>query len=160
MEQIKRIIEFGAKSAMTLEDIIENEISEWLNSMERQWMLVGQRYYNGDTDILNRVRTVIGEDGEQVEAVNVANNKLVHNFARKLVDQKVGYLFGLPMTVRTSNETYQKYLDEIFNKDLLRTLKNLGKEAINKGKAWLHVYYDEEGNLSFKKIPSEEIIPL
>ena len=160
MEQIKRIIELGAKSAMTLEDIIETEIAEWLGSIERQWMLIGQRYYNGDTDILNRVRTVIGEDGEQVEAVNVANNRLTHNFVRKLVDQKVGYLFGLPMTVRTSNEIYQKYLDEIFNKGFLRMFKDLGKEAINKGKAWLHVYYNEEGKLSFKKIPSEEIIPL
>lgn len=160
MEQIKRIIELGAKSAKTLEDIIETEIAEWLGSIERQWMLIGQRYYNGDTDILHRVRTVIGEGGQQVEATNLANNKLAHNFVRKLVDQKVGYLLGLPLTVRTSNETYQKLLNEIFNKNFLRTLKNIGKEAINKGKAWLHVYYNEEGQLSFKKIPSEEIIPL
>lgn len=160
MEQIKQIIELGAKSAMTLEDIIETEIAEWLGSIERQWMLIGQRYYNGDTDILHRVRTVIGEGGQQVEATNLANNKLAHNFVRKLVDQKVGYLLGLPLTVRTSNETYQKLLNEIFNKNFMRTLKNLGKEAVNKGKAWLHVYYNEDGELSFKKIPSEEIIPL
>ncbi|GIQ63619.1 hypothetical protein PACILC2_21870 [Paenibacillus cisolokensis] len=31
---------------------------------------------------------------------------------------------------------------------------------MNKGKAWLHVYYDENGQLSFKKIPTEEIVPL
>lgn len=42
----------------------------------------------------------------------------------------------------------------------MRLLKNIGKEAISKGKAWLHVYYDENGELSFKKIPSEEVIPL
>ena len=42
----------------------------------------------------------------------------------------------------------------------MRSFQNLGKEAINKGKAWLHVYYNEDGELSFKQIPSEEIIPL
>lgn len=160
MEQIKRIIEFGAKSAMTLEDIIENEIREWLESMERQWMLTGQRYYEGETDILCRKRTVIGDNGELFEVKNLANNKLVHNFVRKLVDQKVGYLLGLPLTVQTNNKEYQELLNEIFDKQFMRTLKNLGKEAVNKGKAWLHVYYNEEGQLSFKKIPSEEIIPL
>lgn len=160
MEQITQIIKAGANSVMTLEDIIKLEISEWLTSEERNWMLIGERYYRGDSDILQRRRVAIGEGGAQVEAVNLANNKLVNNFTRKLVDQKVGYLLGLPLTIQTNNETYQKLLNEIFDKNFLRTLKNIGKEAINKGKAWLHVYYNEEGKLSFKKIPSEEVIPL
>lgn len=159
-DEYTRIIEAGAKSVMSLEQIIKLEIDEWLRSTERQWMLTGQRYYIGDNDILQRKRTVIGEGGIQVEAQNLANNKLVHNFTRKLVDQKVGYLLGLPLTVQTNNETYQKLLNEIFNKRFMRLIKNIGKEAINKGKAWLHVYYNDDGELSFKKIPSEEVIPL
>ena len=160
MDEINRIIAEGANAAMSLEEIIKLEVDEWLSSEERMWMLTGQRYYIGETDILNRKRTAIGEDGELVEVKNLANNKLVHNFVRKLVDQKVGYLLGLPLTVRTNNKEYQELLNEIFDKQFMRALKNLGKEAINKGKAWLHVYYNEEGQLSFKKIPSEEIVPL
>lgn len=160
MQELIEIIEAGAKSAMSLEEIIKLEVDEWLSSEERMWMLVGQRYYVGETDILQRKRTAIGENGELIEVKNLANNKLVHNFVRKLVDQKVGYLLGLPLTVQTNNEEYQKLLNGIFDKQFMRLLKNLGKEAINKGKAWLHVYYNEEGQLSFKKIPSEEIIPL
>lgn len=155
-----QIIEEGAKGAMTLEQIIKLEIDEWMSSQERQWMLTGQRYYEGDTDILGRKRLIVGENGQLVEAENLADNKLVHNFVRKLVDQKVGYLLSLPFAVQTNNEQYQKLLNEIFDKSFMRTFKNLGKEAINKGKAWLHVYYNENGELSFKKIPSEEIIPL
>lgn len=154
------IIEAGARGALTLPEIIKLEIQEWLASQERLLMLTGQRYYEGDTDILGRKRLVVGEGGELIEAKNLANNKLVHNFVRKLVDQKVGYLLGLPLTVQTTNEEYQKRLNEIFDRSFMRLLKNLGKEAINKGKAWLHVYYNEDGELSFKKIPSEEIIPL
>lgn len=154
------IIESGARGALTLPEIIKMEVQEWLASQERLLMLIGQRYYEGDTDILGRKRMIVGEDGKLTEVDNLANNKLVHNFVRKLVDQKIGYLLGLPLTVQTTNEEYQKRLNEIFNRAFLRTLKNLGKEAINKGKAWLHVYYDQDGRLSFKKIPSEEIIPL
>lgn len=160
MQELMKIIESGARSAMSLEQIIKLEVDEWLNSKERHWMLTGQRYYEGDADILERKRLVVGEGGQLVEVDNLANNKLVHNFVRKLVDQKVGYLLGLPLTVQTNHEEYQKLLNEIFDKNFMRMLKNLGKEAINKGKAWLHVYYNGEGQLSFKKIPSEEIIPL
>jgi len=159
-DEIIEIIESGASGALTMEQIIKLEIDEWMASNERLLMLTGQRYYEGDADILGRKRMVVGEDGELIEAENLANNRLVHNFVRKLVDQKVGYLLGLPLTVQTTNEEYQKRLNEIFNRAFLRMLKNLGKEAINKGKAWLHVYYNEDGELSFKKIPSEEIIPL
>jgi len=160
MQLITSIIEAGAKSAMSLEQIIKTEIDEWLTSSERKWMLTGQRYYGADHDILNRKRTAIGEGGELIEVDNLANNKLVHAFVRKLVDQKVGYLFGKPLSIKAENTTYQDLLNDTFNKSFLRLLKNLGKEAINKGKAWLHVYYDENGQLSFKKIPSEEIVPL
>lgn len=160
MQRIIEIIESGARGAMTLEQIIKLEIDEWMASPERLLMLTGKRYYDGDADILGRKRMVVGEGGELVEVENLANNKLVHNFVRKLVDQKIGYLLGLPMTVQTTNEEYQKRLNEIFDRSFMRTLKNLGKEAINKGKAWLHVYYDENGSLRFKRIPSEEIIPL
>ncbi|WP_052330053.1 phage portal protein [Thermicanus aegyptius] len=158
--ELIQIIEAGAKSAMSLEQIIKIQIDEWLHSTERQWMITGQRYYISDHDILQRKRTVIGEGGELVEVTNLANNKLVHAFVRKLVDQKVGYLLGKPLTIQTENAAYLDLLNDIFNKSFLRLLKNLGKEAVNKGKAWLHVYYNEEGQLSFKKIPSEEIIPL
>jgi len=160
MQRIIDIIESGAKSAMSLEQIIKNEVDIWLRSDERRWMLAGQKYYVGDHDILQRKRTAIGEKGELVEVQNLANNKLVHAFVRKLVDQKVGYLLGKPLSIQTENEKYLDLLNDFFGKSFLRLLKNLGKEAVNKGKAWLHVYYDEEGRLSFKKIPSEEIIPL
>ena len=159
-QRIIDIIESGARSAMTLDEIIRQEVQDWLMSDERRWMLTGQRYYVGDHDILRRKRTAIGEDGQLIEVTNLANNKLVHAFVRKLVDQKIGYLLGKPLSIQTENEQYLDLLNEIFDKSFLRLLKNLGKEAVNKGKAWLHVYYDEDGQLSFKKIPSEEIIPL
>lgn len=154
------IIEAGAVSAMSDREIIKREIAEWRTSPQRTHMLTGHAYYVGDTAILKRKRTTIGEGGMQIEVKNLANNKLVHNFCRKLVDQKVGYLLSKPLSIQTEKTEYHDLLSGIFDKSFLRTLQNLGRESINKGRAWLHVYYDESGNLSFKRIPSEEIIPM
>ncbi|MGG1598047.1 phage portal protein [Paenibacillus naphthalenovorans] len=160
MQRIVSILEDGAQSAMSLEEIVKLEVSEWLASDERRWMLTGERYYIGDHDILQRKRTAIGEGGELIEVTNLANNRLVHAYMRKLVDQKVGYLLGKPLSIQTRNRSYLDLLNEIFDRSFLRLLKNLGKEAVNKGKAWLHPYYDEDGNFKFMKIPSEEALPL
>ncbi|CAL83260.1 phage portal protein [Clostridium botulinum] len=157
---IDKILNSGSNSVMTTEEIIQEEIKEWNSSQTRQLMLDGERYYKGDTDILKRKRMAIGEDGELEEVKNLANNKLVHQFIRKLSDQKVGYLLSKPLSVQTDNEAYKNVLDDIFNKSFMRLLKNLGKDAINKGIAWAQIYYNEDGELRFKRLPSEEIIPL
>ncbi|MED1790327.1 phage portal protein [Brevibacillus laterosporus] len=158
-DRINKMIADGAKSGMTLEEFIQREVDEWEASEVRELMIKGDKYYRGDSEILTRKREVIG-DGGKVEDKNLANNKLVHNFARKLADQKVGYLLSKPMSVQTNNNTYQTLLGDYIGKAFLRTLKNVGKESINKGKAWLQVYYNEAGELSFKRIPSEEVIPM
>lgn len=87
-EEVIRIIEKGARSAMTNEEIIKQEIDDWLSSQERKDMLAGERYYRNKADILDRKRMTIGDGGALVEAKNLANNKIVHGFLRKLVDQK------------------------------------------------------------------------
>lgn len=153
-------IAYYSNTRMPLVEMIQEEIKEWEKSNLRKLMMTGQKYYLGDADILERKRTVIGEGGQQEEVNNLANNKLVHNFVRKLVDQKVGYLLSKPLSIQTDNEYYQEFLTNIANKSFLKLLKNLGKDAINKGKAWIQVYYNEEGKLRFKRLPSEEIIPL
>ncbi|SHE61948.1 phage portal protein [Clostridium fallax] len=160
MGKIKSILTTGANSTMNLEEIIQEDIKDWNTSQSRQLMLDGERYYKGDSDILKRRRMAIGEDGQLEEVKNLANNKLVHNFVRKLVDQKVGYLLSKPLAIQTNNIQYKDILDYVFDKSFMRLLKNLGKDAINKGIAWAQVYYNDEGKLRFKRLPSEEIIPL
>ncbi|MFD2703785.1 phage portal protein [Paenibacillus shunpengii] len=160
MQEIIKILEDGANSVMTLEEIIREEMSLWENSDERKWMITGDQYYRNRTDILDHKRMAIGESGVLYEVQNLANNKLVHGFVRKLVDQKVGYLLSKPFSTQTDNKAYLEALEEFFDKSFMRQLKNVGKESFNKGIAWLQVYYDQEGQLKTKLIPSEQIIPL
>lgn len=160
MQKIAAILRAGAASAMSTEEIILQEISDWQSGSLRKLMLTGQQYYELNNDILSRKRLTIGEGGALIEANNLANNKLPHGFVRKLVDQKVGYLLSKPLSIQTENKIYSDLLGGFFDKSFLRLFQSVGREAINKGKAWLHVYYNTGGKLSFKRIPSEECIPL
>ncbi len=159
-ERIVADIETKAKGQMSTKEILLSEILDWQINPKRQQMLVGQRYYENRNDILQRRRLVIGEGGSLWEDTNLANTKIAHAFAKKLVDQKCQYLLGNPLTVRADGKELNQIMGEVFDRQMLKRLGNLCKESINKGVAWLQVYINGEGRLDFMKIPSEEIIPL
>lgn len=157
--RFKKIIENGAKTAISNKQVLEREIQKWLKSDSRKWMLQGDAYYVGEQDILKRKRKIIGEGGKLVEVENLPNNRIVDNQYAKLVDQKVNYLLAKPLTFETKNETYLELLQGAFNSKFHRTFRNLGEDSLNCGIAWLYVYYDEKGKLSFKRIPPHQILP-
>ncbi|WP_127575269.1 phage portal protein [Paenibacillus barengoltzii] len=161
MNTLHEILENLDRNApMSIDEIVQEEVKTWMSSDERKLMLTGQAYYRVKNDILNRTRKAIGPDGKLTQVHNLADNRIPHGFVRKLVDQKVGYLLSKPFLARTDDAGYQVQLDNYFDQGFRRMLKNLGKNAINSGKAWVQVYYNEAGELAFQLIPSEEIIPL
>ena len=157
--KINHIITEGANSRMTDKQFLEREIAKWKRSPKRKAMITGEKYYAGEHDILQRKRTVIGKNGLVQEVANLPNNKIVDNQYAKMVDQKVNYLLGKPLTFDTDNKKYEEALKKIFNKKFNRTLKNLGEDSLNGGIGWLHPYYNEAGELVFRKFESYEILP-
>ncbi|MDI2588058.1 phage portal protein [Psychrobacillus sp. NEAU-3TGS] len=149
-EYLNDIIKRMVGESMTINEVIVQELKDWQNSETRRKMLVGEAYYLETTDI---------QKNKTQEISWKSNIKLEHGFAKKLVNQKVGYLLSKEPTLATENEAYAEQLKEIINRDLLKKLKNIGKEAINKGIGYLYVYIDEEEKLAFKKLPSEQILP-
>lgn len=138
-----------SKGIMTDEQLLAAIVKDWETSDKRKLMVLGERYYRTKMDI----------EKKQQDITWRSNQKLAHDFVKKLVNQKVGYLLSKEPTIATENKQYREIMKDMFDKRLLKTIKNLGKEAINKGIAFLYVYIDEKGELSFKKIPSEQIIP-
>ncbi|MFC6546618.1 phage portal protein, partial [Cohnella cellulosilytica] len=157
--ELENIIIRGARTA-TLEQIIQLEIGDWRKSDKRKWMEIGERYYRNKPDILERQRTAIGASGAKEIVGNLANNKLTNPFTRKLVDQKVGYLLGKPLSVQTDNTAYADEWSDILQPAMFRRLQSTGKQAVNAGIAWWFVHYDDVGKLSFRKMNSLEIKPL
>jgi SPP1 family phage portal protein len=144
---------------VSMEEFLAARIQEWENSDVLKWMKIGAKYHNGENDIKNRTRFLIGRNGEQVTPKFLAQSKIAHNFIRKLTRQKVGYLLSQPFTATTESDELKKVLKEKFNDEFFRILKNIGQDSINEGIAWGQVFYDEDGELSIKRIPATEVIP-
>lgn len=158
-ERINNIINEGAASRITDERFIELEIQRFKASKRRKEMIDGEKYYDGNHDILSRKRTIIGEDGKLEVVENLPNNRIVDNQYGKMVDQKKNYLLGQPMIFKTDNKPYGKILKKIFNKKFQRLMKNIGEDTLNTGLGWLFVYYNEHGEFAFKRFKTYEVIP-
>ena len=139
---------------------LEKVLRKWLDSSIRQEQLLAEKYYDGDQDILRREKKVIGADGNLVKIENVANNHLVDNQYRKLVDQKTNYALGKPMIISTSADDYREQLGKIFNKNMARKLRVLCQLAVDGGIAWLYPYYNEQSQFCIAVFPSYEICPV
>lgn len=144
---------------MTDEDIILEEIREFNASEKRQWMLIGDRYYRVENDILNRKIVRKTEEGE-ITDYSKANNKLAHGFVKNLVDEKVAYLLTKDYSLDCDNKKYVEKVKEVLGRYFQYKLVHLGTEASNKGIAWLHVYIDENGKFQTMVIPAEQCVPL
>ena len=144
---------------MTPEEILYNEIMEFNASDKRAWMTIGNKYYRGENDILDR-RLVRHTENGDIEDRSKANNRLAHSFVKNLVDEKIGYLLMKDYSLKCNNEEYIQKVKNVLGKYFQYTLTRLGYEAGNKGIAWLHVYIDEQGKFRTIVIPSEQCVPL
>ncbi|CAN7515663.1 hypothetical protein [Paenibacillus sp. LjRoot56] len=56
---------------MGIEEIIQQEISDWKREPLRNLMLIGEQYYGLDHDVLKHKRMTIGEGGIPIEAIHL-----------------------------------------------------------------------------------------
>lgn len=151
-------------------EFLSTVISEFEQSPFRLYMNTAWKYYKNENDILDAKRNVIGKDANNnavlMESKVLSNNKLCHNFMKKLTRQKIGYMLGRPFTLTANKENDIKAEElftkckEYFGKGFYKMIKNVGRDSIVKGIGWLLVYYDEEGKLKFMRCAPEEVIPL
>lgn len=157
-EKINRIIKQGGQGLTGLQ-FFALELNDWLKSPVREEQLLGDRYYRGYQDILERERQVIGPDGSLQPVKNLPNNRLVDNQYARLVDQKTNYLLGKPLTIDGRNKGYITRFQDMLGDNFSQTLHKLGKDALSGAIGWLYPYYDEKGAFCLKRFPPFEILP-
>ena len=157
--RINRLIEAGAGNGLTERQFFAREIVAWKTSPVRMDQIRGDAYYNGDHEILHRKRTAIGPDGKPEQVDNLPNNRVIDNQYAKMVNQKTNYLLGKPFSLNCENDTYLDLLKKSFGTGFQRLLKYIGEDALNGGLGWLFVYYNDRGELSFKRFPAYQILP-
>jgi len=159
INELNVVITQGAKDRLTDLQFIETEIQRFLQSKRRKDMIAGIKYFEGQHDILHRERTVIGEGGKLEKVDNLPNNRVVDNQYKKMVNQKANYLLGQPIAFQSDNDEYVTVLKPFFKKKFMRLIKNIGRDSLNCGIGWLFLYYNEQGELTFKRMKPFEIIP-
>ena len=138
---------------------LEREIESWKLSPKRKMQILGEKYYNGEHDILHHHRMVIGPGGKLQPVHNLPNSRIVDNQYAKMVDQKVNYLLGKPLTFDTDDKAYALALADIFNQQFYRRFRLLGEDCLNGAIGWLMPYYDTEGQFRFRRFEPYEILP-
>lgn len=142
----------------TEEDFIISEIDKFKVSQRRRYMIDGERYYEGNHDILMRQRQAIGVGGKLEVIENVPNNRIVDNQYKKMVIQKVNYLCGKPLSIKSEDEAYNAVTRELYNEKFMRTIKNVVEDSVNCGIGWLMAMYDEQGKFTLKRFYPWEIV--
>jgi len=140
-------------------EILREELHLFLQSEKRREMLTGERYYQGKHDILGRKKSFVGPGGRVEECKHLQNSRVVDNQYARVLDQKVSYLLGRPLTIETERKEFAGVLTEIFGPAFQRTLRLVGEDALGCGVGWLHPCYDRWGQLKFRRIAPWELKP-
>lgn len=158
----KKMVEMTAETVLAADTKtwLEDTITKWLDSKERKAQLDAEKYYAGDHDINYRERTVVGASGRLEPVKNVANNKILNNIYRHMVDQKRNFSFGKPFLITGDNDTAVTELRKFFDDHFFRIINILGECAQNGGKAGLYPYYDEDGEFCFEIFKGSELLPI
>lgn len=140
-----------------VDKLVQTIYDEFNNSDERKLMLEGIKYYNNDSKIDDKKRyDHCGTDATIND--KLSNAKMHKNIMRKLTRQKVNTLLGKPYSIKTDDDNYKKLLeDTYFTKFMYRKIYNTCKEAIKEGIHWLNAYYDENGELQFRRVPGNQV---
>lgn len=147
------------KGVVSDREFIEEEIRRFKCGPARREMLDGERYYDGQHDILSKRRMVAGEGGEPLELKNLPNNRVVDNQYRRMVNQKANYLLGRPVDFQADNMDYAAVCLDFFDAGRRRMLLRAAKKCLNQGIVWIYPGYDGAGNFTLRCFDGYEIIP-
>lgn len=136
---------------MLKESEILKLIEEDASSEKKRFAGIGQRYYEGEHDILNYQIYYYNADGELKLDKFKSNIRISHPFFTELVDQQVQYMLsGDGNIIKSDIPELQAELDEYFNDDFYSEVYELLIGTISKGFEYMYAFTDSEGRTRFE----------
>lgn len=138
--------------------LTEKEIKTFLEEDEGSFLkrkaAEGQRYYDGEHDILDYRMFYWNADGKLAEDKSRSNVKIPHPFLAELVDQAVQFVLSGSKDgiIRSDDEKLQKELDRYFNKNK-RFMVELSETITgmqSKGFDYMYAYKGKDDMLTFE----------
>ena len=111
---------------------------------------VGQRYYDGEHDILNYRLFYYDAEGELQEDKTRSNIKISHPFFTELVDQQAQYMLNGETFVKSDIPELQIELDKVFNDDFTSELTETITSTVTKGFGYMYCYKNSNNNFKFE----------
>lgn len=133
-------------------------IDEDAMSERKSQAKVGERYYDGEHDILRYKLFYYDADGELQEDKTRSNIKISHPFFTELVDQQAQYMLNGETFVKSDIPELQEELDKVFNDDFISELTDTLTSTISKGFGYMYCYKNAEDNFRFENADSMGVV--
>lgn len=144
----------AGNAGMTEREFIQHQINTFIKSDRYRNIKTGREYYEGIHDIRFKKRVVVDENGNEQVIKGAPNNKIVNNKFDDLVDQKVNFLLAKPIEVKGVEG-----LEDILDAKWQRKIKYVAMDSLIGGCGYLHPYITDSGELDFKRLRPEQVIP-
>lgn len=133
-------------------------IQEDNNSERKRNARIGEKYYNGEHDILNYKLFYYDADGEIQEDKTRSNIKIPHPFFTELVDQEVQYMLNGDTYVKSDIPELQEELDKVFNDDFTSELTSVLTDVCSKGFGYMYCYKNKNDDFKFEFADSMGVV--
>lgn len=146
---------------MLTEAEIKRFIDEDIASEKKRLAGIGQRYYEGDHDILRSRLFYYNADGVLIEDKTRSNIKICHPFFTELVDQLAAYILSFeenPIRAKDSADGLQDHLDLYFDDEFWAEIHELITGANAKGFEYLYGYKNADDRLAFECADSTGVV--
>lgn len=138
---------------MLTEAEIKRFIDDDAMSEKKRLARIGQRYYEGEHDVLKYRLFYYNADGVLVEDKTRSNIKICHPFFTEHVDQLAAYIMSFeenPIQAKDTADGLQDYLDLYFDDEFWAEIQELITGANAKGFEYLYGYKSAEDRLAFE----------
>lgn len=138
---------------------IQNLMEEDISSEKKRLARIGERYYNGEHDILKYQIYYYDADGKLQLDKFKSNIRISHPFFTELVDQQVQYMLsGDGNIIRSDIPELQTALDDYFNDDFYSEVYELLIGAASKGFEYMYAVTDADGKTRFECADSMGVV--
>lgn len=140
---------------------IKKFISDDMGSEKKRKAAVGERYYNGEHDILKSRLFYFNADGKLVEDTTRANIKIVHPFFMILADQLSAYMLSTkenPIQAKKKDDGLQDLLDDRFDDEFWSEIGDLVTGAYVKGFEYVYRYKNADNKSVYQCADSMGVV--
>ena len=140
---------------------IKQFIQDDIASEKKRLAKIGERYAEGEHDILRCRLFYYNADGNLVEDKTRSNIKIPHPFFMELVEQLSPYMLSFkknPIRAKEKVEGLQDHLDLYFNDEFWAEIGALIDGAYSKGFEYLYAFKNEENRLAFQCADSMGVV--